>query len=96
MCELYYCVDGEYKKLGKVENIPTLSAVELENDELANRYVNMDSWKQEIEFKGKLECEGNKNPRRMIMSGGDKGLYNSLTLKEDGYLSPENGWVNDD
>lgn len=93
MSDLYYCVDGEYKKLGRVDNIPVLTDEELENDELAKRFI--DSKSYEIEFKGKFECEGNKNPIRMIMSGGDKGLYNALTLKEDGYLSPKNGWVED-
>lgn len=94
MSDLYYCVDGEYKKLGSVEKIPVLTDAELENDELAKRFIDFKS--DEIEFEGKIECEGNKNPIRMIMSGGDKGVYNSLTLKEDGYLSPENGWVDDD
>lgn len=94
MSDLYYCVDGEYKKLGRVDKIPVLTDVELENDELAKRFIDFKSY--EIEFEGKFECEGNKNPIRMMMSGGDKGLYNSLTLKEDGYLSPENGWVDDD
>ena len=94
MSDLYFFVDGEYKKLGSVDKIPVLTDEELENDELAKRFIDFKSY--EIEFEGKFECEGNKNQMRMIMSGGDKGLYNALTLKEDGYLSPENGWVDDD
>ena len=94
MSDLYFFVDGEYKKLGSVDKIPVLTDEELENDGLAKRFIDFKSY--EIEFEGKFECEGNKNPIRMIMSGGDKGLYNALTLKEDGYLSPENGWVDDD
>ena len=94
MSDLYYCLGGEYKKLSRVDSIPVLTDEELENDELAKRFI--DSKSYEIEFKGNFECEGNKNPIRMIMSGGDKGLYNALTLKEEGYLSPENGWVEDD
>lgn len=93
MSDLYYCVDGEYKKLGKIEEIPVLTDEEIENDELAKSFVNMSNFTQEMSFDVKIECEGDKNPIRMLMSGGDKGRYNALTLKEDGYLSPKNGWL---
>ena len=33
------------------------------------------------------------NVVRKLMSGGDKGLYNGLTLKEEGKLTPKNAWL---
>lgn len=48
-----------------------------------------ESFECEIEIKAK----GGLDPFKYLMSGGDKGRYNGMVLKEDGYLSPENGWI---
>lgn len=47
-----------------------------------------------------LKCEitgpEGLNSERFFKSGMDQGTYNSMTLKEEGYLSPENGWIKEE
>lgn len=76
-------VDGKFVPLGHIDEMELTSVEEKDIRALG----------QTESFECKLEIEGNKNPNRLFMSGFNKGYYNGLTLKEDGYLSPENGWV---
>ena len=83
--QFYAEVDGKFAPIGKIESIE----LDEETEEFCSRLGQTESFKCEVE----LKAEGNKNPNRLFMSGFNKGYYNGLTLKEDGYLSPENGWV---
>lgn len=92
-CFFYKNDDGEYKSLGNIEDIPTLSSEDLETeDEWVRNFVNG----TEMSFECQIELENGKNLGRFLRAGCDRGRYNGLTLKEEGYLNPENGWVDDD
>ena len=73
--------------LGEIKEIE-LTSEEPEIDEV----FKMASESFECRCELKVEGHENLDPGRFLLSGGDKGLYNGMTLKEDGYLSPENGW----
>lgn len=85
----YVDVNGEYKPLGHIEEVE-LTTEEC-SDDLKDRYLGSNEMSFEIPIES-IQC-GNKNPYRFLASGGDKGRYNGMTLKEDGYLSAENGWI---
>lgn len=91
MCDFYYKNDeGEYKKLGNAEDIPVLSSEDLEiEDEAVRSFING----TEMSFECTIENNGKLNPLRQIASGGDRGIYNGMTLRADGYLSGENAWL---
>lgn len=79
--ETYYSVDGEhFEKLGHISEIEELSA---EEEEIAERLYVSESFKCSIP-----ESEGDKLLRSIL----GQSAYNSMKLKQDGYLSPENGW----
>lgn len=49
-----------------------------------------DSFECEIKLEAR---EDGLDPWRILASGGDKSTYNAMTLKEEGKLTPENGWL---
>jgi len=80
MGRLLCSMDGEhFEELGHVSDIE-LSA---EEEEIAERYYVSDS----IEF-SVPKSESDKLFRSIL----GQSAYNSMKLKQDGYLSPENGW----
>lgn len=82
--ETYYSVDGEhFEKLGKISDIEIMSDTELtpEEEEIAERLYVSESFECSISESDKL--------LRSILG---QSSYNSMKLKQDGYLSPENGW----
>lgn len=91
MDDFYYKDDkGEYKKVGSLENIAISSSEDLETeDEWVRNFING----TEMSFECQMELENGKDLGRFLRAGCDKGRYNGLTLKEEGYLSPENGWI---
>lgn len=84
--ETYYSVDGEhFEKLGKISDIEIMSDTELtpEEEEIVDRMYTSESFEFSIP-----ESEGDKLLRGIL----GQSAYNSMKLKQDGYLSPENGW----
>lgn len=82
--ETYYSVDGEhFEKLGKISDIEILSDTELtpEEEEIVDRLYVSESFECSISESDKL--------LRSILG---QSSYNSMKLKQDGYLSPKNGW----
>ena len=80
MGKFLYSVDGEhFEKMGYVSDIE-LSA---EEEEIAERYYVSDSFEVSIP-----KSESDKLFRSIL----GQSAYNSMKLKQDGYLSPENGW----
>lgn len=83
--------DGELHELGKISEADiSLSEEEIKKSDSL--------FSSEIEFKGEMKltmAEGKRelNPYRYLASGGDKSAYNAMTLREEGYLSPKNGWI---
>ena len=82
MEKFLYSVDGEhFEELGHVTDIE-LSA---EEEEIAERFFVPDS----IELTAQapeLNMDG------LVRSMLGQSAYNSMNLRQDGYLSPENGW----
>ena len=83
--------DGKMHRLGELsETDISLSEEEVKK---CDRLLS-----SEVEFKSEVEitiAEGKRklNPYRFFASGCDKSTYNAMTLREDGYLSPKNGWI---
>ena len=82
MGKFLYSVDGEhFEELGHVTDIE-LSA---EEEEIAERFFVPDS----IELTAQApELHMDGLVRNML----GQSAYNSMKLRQDGYLSPENGW----
>lgn len=82
MGKFLYSVDGEhFEELGYVPEIE-LSA---EEEEIAERFFSPDP----IELTAQapeLNMDG------LVRSMLGQSAYNSMKLRQDGYLSPENGW----
>lgn len=73
-------IDGEhYEKLGYVSDIELTA----EEEEIAERLFVSESFDFSIS-----ESERDKLQRSVL----GQSSYNSMKLKQDGYLSPENGW----
>lgn len=81
--------DGkELRPLGEV------SEAELSSEEPGEDFGFLRGKADSFEYEFKLEDrEDGLNPIRMIASGFDRGRYNSMTLREEGKLTPENGWL---
>lgn len=80
MGKFLYSVDGEhFEELGHVTDIE-LSA---EEEEIAERLYVSDSFEFSIP-----ESESDKLLRSIL----GQSSYNSMKLRQDGYLSPKNGW----
>lgn len=83
--------DGELHELGELSEADiSLSEEEVKKSDSL--------FSSEVEFKSEVEitiAEGKRklNPYRFFASGCDKSTYNAMALKEDGYLSPKNGWI---
>lgn len=79
--ETYYSVDGEhFENLGHISEIEELSS---EEEEIVDRLYTSESFEISIP-----ESEGDKLLRGIL----GQSAYNSMKLKQDGYLSPKNGW----
>lgn len=82
---------GELHELGEISEADiSLSEEEIKRSDSL--------FSSEIELKGEMKltmAEGKRelNPYRYLASGGDKSAYNAMTLREEGYLSPKNGWI---
>lgn len=73
-------IDGEhFEKLGYVSDIELTA----EEEEIAERLFVSESFDFSIS-----ESESDKLLRSVL----GQSSYNSMKLKQDGYLSPENGW----
>ena len=82
--------DGkELSPLGEIKEI------DLTSEESGIEYTGFLKGSETFECKVDLSVVGHEglDPMRYLCSGGDKSMYNAMTLKEDGYLSPKNGWV---
>ena len=83
--------DGEIHELGELSEADiSLSEEEVKKSDSL--------FSSEIEFKCEMELtmaedKRKLNPYRFLASGGDKSAYNAMTLREEGYLSPKNGWI---
>ena len=81
-------LDG--KEIGSLD---TISEVELTAENEKSDFLSRHSESFECEMKLESVNCGAKDPYRFLASGCDQGRYNGMTLKEDGYLSPKNGWI---
>lgn len=82
MGKFLYSVDGEhFEELGHVTDIE-LSA---EEEEIAERFFVPDT----IELTAQVEALDMDGLVRSMLG---QSAYNSMKLRQDGYLSPENGW----
>lgn len=88
MNNLYYMdSDGEYKPLASIDSVDlTLSDEEKEKFE---RLWKSETWECDIQIENQEEFE------KKVVYGGDRGRYNGHILQKDGYLSPENGWMDE-
>jgi hypothetical protein len=82
MGKFLYSVDGEhFEELGHVSDIE-LSA---EEEEVAERFFTPDTIELTMQAP-ELNMDG------LVRSMLGQSAYNSIKLRQDGYLSPENGW----
>ena len=77
--EIYCSVDGKVGKLGHISDI----GLTPEEEEIAERLSTEETFSFSI-------TESDKD--RLIRGMLGQSSYNSMKLKQDGYLSPENGW----
>lgn len=77
--EIYCSVDGKVGKLGYISDIELTP----EEEEIAERLSTEETFSFSIS-----ESEQDKLLRSML----GQSSYNSMKLKQDGYLSPKNGW----
>lgn len=77
--EIYCSVDGKVGKLGYISDIELTP----EEEEIADRLSVEESFSFSIP-------ESDKD--RLVRSILGQSSYNSMKLRQDGYLSPENGW----
>ena len=83
--ETYYSVDGRVEKLGKISDIEIMSELTPEEEEIAERFFVPDSIELTMQAP-ELNMDG------LVRSMLGQSAYNSMKLRQDGYLSPENGW----
>jgi len=82
--DVKYSVDGEhFESLGHISDIEIMSELTPEEEEIVDRLYTSESFEISIP-----ESEGDKLLRGIL----GQSAYNSMKLKQDGYLSPENGW----
>lgn len=82
MGKFLYSVDGEhFEELGYVTDIE-LSA---EEEEIAERFFTPDPIELTVQAP-ELNMDG------LVRNMLGQSAYNSMKLRQDGYLSPENGW----
>lgn len=78
--DIRFSIDGEhFEKIGHVSDIELTA----EEEEIAERLFVSDSFEFSIP-----ESESDKLLRSVL----GQSSYNSMKLKQDGYLSPKNGW----
>ena len=86
---LFSTLDGkEIGRLGHIEECE-LTAEPEPDDDVKLRYFSDKGLTMTIP----IEAESVKNIEKYIICGGDRGRYNGYRLKRDGYLSPENAWM---
>lgn len=82
----FYISDGkQFKKLGYISEAE-LTAEDVDYPSFNCEPITISS---EIEV---IDTDG-LNAIRKIVSGGDRSLYNALTLKEEGHLGLDNAWL---
>ena len=82
----FYISDGT-----KFQKLNSISEVELETSEESDFHWNSKPMTFECDCEV-LDSDG-LNAIRKLIAGGDKGIYNGLTLRDEGYLSPKNAWL---
>lgn len=84
----FYCkYKGEYKEITSI----TDSDISIADDELEK--ISAIGSPIEMTFTGEIVDKDGLNVVRKIVSGGDRGIYNGLTLREEGELTPKNAWL---
>ena len=78
---------GVFYKVNEIQNITALTETSMNKSQMINTEP------MSITFTGEILDSDGKNAIRKLIAGGDKGIYNGLTLKEEGYLSIENAWL---
>ena len=78
---------GVFHKVNEIQDITALTETSIDKSQM----INTES--MSITFTGEILDADGKNAIRKLIAGGDRGIYNGLTLKEDGYLSIENAWL---
>ena len=88
--QLFILNDGEFKRLDHIDNV-TLEVDAKDDSDGYKRNFNSEP----ITLDGMITVEDEKgrNVVRLIASGGDRGIYNGMTLAEDGYLGLDNAWL---
>ena len=88
---MIYIGTPDGKELHKLETIDSIS-LETEEDEGS---VIHNPRTENYSFEGRFSICGHENLDigRFFASGMNQGIYNGIALREDGYLSPENGWI---
>lgn len=86
--DLYFERDGQYYKVNEIKDCDLQVVEQGKYHDIVRNFTT-----EEMSFTGIVEDKHGRNVVRMICSGGDRGLYNGLTLKEEGYLSPKNAWL---
>lgn len=87
MGKLYFgTLDG--KELKPLETINE-AELSVDSDDGIYHFLKNESFEAKIT----LEHSGGLDPYRVLASGGDRSTYNALTLREEGKLTPRNGWL---
>lgn len=84
--DVYLKDNGEFKKVNKIDESILLSDDSLEKVSAIGSPIKMT-------FTGEIIDKDGLDVIRKIRSGGDRGIYNGLTLKEEGKLTPLNAWL---
>ena len=82
---IYYETEEGFKPLGTISEIE-LTAETIEDNEIKQRFFDS----KPIEITATIDEKSADRLERAILG---QSAYNAKRLKEDGYLSPENGWI---
>lgn len=85
MKDIKYAQFYENERLDAVGSISDIECIEVDEEEFMRLYNS-----KPVELSCTIE---NQDELLKLAFGGDRGLYNGYVLNRDGYLSPENGWM---
>lgn len=83
------------KELRPLETIETIELTP-EDSGIDDKMRFLEGKSESFECELTLKIKDGLDPYRFLASGGNRGLYNGLALKEDGRLSPENAWIGEE
>lgn len=86
--QFFVLQDGEYKPLGNISECDLSIEPTPEEEVLVKRFSSKD-----LTMSIDIAADSVVNLEKYIICGGDRGRYNGYRLKRDGYLSPENAWM---